>query len=87
MNAYHETTTGILDDLTCAVEKVEAEQQTLDEAIEARNVIILEAFRAGLPAETIAEKLGVLLADVELLMGADLLPSGRFLEPPPNGRT
>lgn len=86
MTANHETTTKILGELTSAVEVVKAKQQALDNGIESRNEIILAAFRAGVPAKDIAERMGVLKADVELLMSADLVRSGRFLASSPNGR-
>lgn len=87
MSANHETTTELLGDLTRAVETVEAKQQALDDAIESRNTIIMEALREGVPAETIAGKLGVLVADVELLLSSHLLLTGRRLPPEQNGRT
>lgn len=86
MNANHETTPEMLGDLSSAVKTVEAKQQALDDAIDSRNKIILAAFRAGIPAQDIAERMGVLKADVELLMSADLVRSGRFFTSSRNGR-
>src|SRR5690625_7386910 len=85
MNANHETTPEMLGDLSSAVKTVEAKQQALDDAIDSRNKIILAAFRAGIPAQDIAERMGVLKADVELLMSAELVRSGRVFTSSRNG--
>ena len=86
MSANHRTTTAILDDLTRAVATVESEQQRLDGAIESRNKIIMDALWEGVPAKDIAERMGVLIADVELLMSSHLPLMARPYEQSQNGR-